>query len=79
MIPAAASANADMRVRLTRALDKTLDWLGYQPSEAARTDRDLFTAWGRLEAQIWPVAPAGTDGPATSSCTDRASLTKSGL
>ena len=45
----------------TVQLDKTLDWLGYQPSEAARIVRDLFTAWGRLEAQIWPAAPDGTD------------------
>jgi hypothetical protein len=45
----------------TVQLDKTLAWLGYQPSEAARIVRDLFAAWGRLEAQIWPVAPAGTD------------------
>ena len=45
----------------TVQLDKTLAWLGYQPSEAARIVLDLSTAWGRLEAQIWPVAPAGTD------------------
>jgi hypothetical protein len=46
----------------TVQLDKTLDWLGYQPSEAARIVRDLYAAWGRLEAQIWPMAPAGADG-----------------
>ena len=46
----------------TIQLDKTLDWLGYQPSEAARIVRDLYAAWGRLEAQIWPMAPAGADG-----------------
>ena len=46
----------------TIQLDKTLDWLSYQPSEAARIIRDLYAAWGRLEAQIWPMAPAGADG-----------------
>ena len=46
----------------TVQLDKTLDWLGYQPSEAARIVRDLYTAWGRLEAQVFPVAPASTEG-----------------
>ena len=46
----------------TIQLDKTLGWLSYQPSEAARIVRDLYAAWGRLEAQIWPAAPAGTDG-----------------
>jgi DinB family protein len=46
----------------TIQLDKTLDWLGYQPSEPARIVRDLHAAWGRLEAQLFPVAPAGTDG-----------------
>jgi hypothetical protein len=45
----------------TIQLDKTLAWLDYQPSEAARIVRDLYTAWGRLEAQIFPVAPTGTD------------------
>ncbi|TME13115.1 MAG: DinB family protein [Chloroflexi bacterium] len=46
----------------TVQLDKTLAWLGYEPSEAARIVRDLYTAWGRLEAQVFPVAPAGTEG-----------------
>jgi hypothetical protein len=45
----------------TVQLDKTLDWLGYAPSEPARIVRDLHAAWGRLEASIFPVAPAGTD------------------
>jgi hypothetical protein len=45
----------------TVQLDKTLDWLGYEPSEAARIVRDLYAAWGRLEAQVFPVTPAGTD------------------
>src|SRR6185295_8764745 len=45
----------------TLQIDKTLDWLGYQPSEPARIVRDMLTTWGRLEARIFPVAPAGTD------------------
>jgi len=45
----------------TVQVDKTLDWLGYQPSEPARIVRDLFTTWGRLEARIFPTAPAGTE------------------
>lgn len=45
----------------TIQLDKTLDWLGYQPSEPARIVRDLHDAWGRLEARIFPIAPAGTE------------------
>jgi hypothetical protein len=45
----------------TIQVDKTLAWLDYQPSEAARIVRDLYAAWGRLEAQIFPVAPAGTE------------------
>jgi DinB superfamily len=44
----------------TVQLDKTLDWLGYAPTEPARIVRDLHTAWGRLEASIFPVPPAGT-------------------
>lgn len=45
----------------TVQIDKTLDWLGYEPSEPARIVRDMFTTWGRLEARIFPVSPAGTD------------------
>lgn len=45
----------------TIQLDKTLAWLDYQPSEAARIVRDLYAAWGRLEAQVFPIAPAGMD------------------
>lgn len=45
----------------TVQLDKTLDWLGSAPSEPARIVRDLHAAWGRLEASIFPVAPAGTE------------------
>lgn len=42
----------------TVQLDKTLAWLGHQPSEVERIVRDLHTAWGRLESRIWPTAPA---------------------
>lgn len=45
----------------TVQVDKTLDWLGYEPSEPVRIVRQLLAAWGRLEARIFPVAPAGTD------------------
>ena len=45
----------------TVQLDKTLDWLGYQPSEPVRIVRDLYATWGRLEARIFPTAPAGTE------------------
>ena len=45
----------------TIQLDKTLAWLDYEPSEAARIVRDLSAAWGRLEAQVFPLAPTGTD------------------
>jgi hypothetical protein len=43
----------------TIQLDKTLDWLGYAPPEAARIARPLAMAWGRLEARVFPSAPAG--------------------
>lgn len=49
----------------TVQLDKTLDWLGYQPSEPARIVRDLHAAWGRVEARIFPTAPAGTEAAVT--------------
>ena len=39
-------------------VDKTLGWLDYQPSEAQRIVGDVFSAWGRLEAQIFPIDPA---------------------
>jgi DinB superfamily len=48
----------------TVQFDKTLDWLGYQPSEPARIVRDMFTTWGRLEARLFPVAPPGTESAA---------------
>ena len=54
----------------TLQIDKTLDWLGYQTSEPVRIVRDLFATWGRLEARVFPVAPAGTDA-AVASIIDR--------
>lgn len=45
----------------TLQVDKSLDWLGYQPSEPVRIVRDMYTTWGRLEARIFPVPPAGTE------------------
>ena len=58
----------------TIQVDKTLDWLGYQPSEPARIVRDLHATWGRLEARIFPTAPAGTEG-AVAAILDRMSDT----
>ena len=43
----------------TVQVDKTLVWLGRQPSEVERLVRIVSGAWGRLEAAIWPgQAPA---------------------
>ena len=44
-------------------LDKTLDWLGHQPTEVERIVRDLYTAWGRLESRLFPdpTTPPGID------------------
>ena len=39
----------------TVQLDKTLAWLGHEPTEAERIVRDIHTAWGRLESRIWPA------------------------
>jgi hypothetical protein len=39
-------------------VDKTLAWLGWQPTEAQRIVRELYDAWGRLEAQVWPMDPS---------------------
>jgi hypothetical protein len=38
----------------TVQLDKTLAWLGHEPTEVERIVRDLHIAWGRLESRIWP-------------------------
>ena len=40
----------------TVQVDKTLMWLGRQPSEVERLVRALAAAWGRLEARVWPRA-----------------------
>jgi hypothetical protein len=45
----------------TIQLDKTLAWLGDQPTEPMRIVRTLYEAWGRLEARIFPVMPEGSD------------------
>ena len=42
----------------TIQVDKTLSWLDWQPTEAQRIVGDLYTAWGRLEALIFPIEPA---------------------
>jgi len=38
----------------TLQVDKTLVWLGRQPSEVERLVRLVAAAWGRLEANVWP-------------------------
>jgi hypothetical protein len=58
----------------TLQIDKTLDWLGYQPSEPVRIVRDLHATWGRLEARIFPIAPTGTEA-AVDAILDRMSET----
>jgi DinB family protein len=42
----------------TVQVDKTLAWLGREPSEVERLVRRLAVAWGRLEALVWPGQPA---------------------
>ena len=42
----------------TIQIDKTLAWLDHQPTEAARIVGELYRAWGRLEALIFPIDPA---------------------
>jgi hypothetical protein len=47
----------------TVQVDKTLVWLGRQPSEVERLVRIVSGAWGRLEASVWPgQAPAAAAG-----------------
>src|SRR5688572_3491623 len=41
----------------TVQVDKTLVWLGRQPSEVERLIRLVAAAWGRLEANVWPRSP----------------------
>jgi DinB family protein len=47
-------------------LDKTLGWLGHQPTEIERTMAELYRAWGRLEMQVFPIAPAALAKPGPS-------------
>jgi hypothetical protein len=42
----------------TIQIDKTLAWLDRHPTEAERIVGDLYRAWGRLEATIFPIEPA---------------------
>jgi len=68
-----ANTPVDIRFRLGRwashiaehtiQLDKTLDWLGYRPTEPERIVRDLHTAWGRLESRLFPPGPATAPAP----------------
>ena len=44
----------------TVQVDKTLAWLGREPSEVERLVRRVAVAWGRLEAGIWPGEPEET-------------------
>jgi hypothetical protein len=45
----------------TIQLDKTLDWLGYRPTEVERIVRELYAAWGRLESRLFPGASTTAD------------------
>ena len=42
----------------TVQVDKTLVWLGRQPSEVDRLIRLAAAAWGRAEARVWPEEAA---------------------
>jgi uncharacterized damage-inducible protein DinB len=46
----------------TVQVDKTLVWLGRQPSEVERLVRLVAGTWGRLESTVWP-RPSGDEGP----------------
>ena len=39
-------------------IDKTLGWLDRRPTEVERIVGELYRAWGRLEAEIFPIEPA---------------------
>ena len=41
----------------TVQVDKTLAWLGRQPSEVERLVRRLAMTWGQLESRVWPGQP----------------------
>lgn len=56
----------------TVQVDKTLVWLGRQPSEVERLVRIVADAWGRLEAGIWP---GQAEGEATGLAVDAARRT----
>jgi len=45
----------------TVQVDKTLVWLGRQPSEVERLVRIVSGAWGRLEATVWPGQAAAAE------------------
>jgi hypothetical protein len=49
---------ASHTIEHTIQVDKTLSWLDWQPTEAQRIVADVYTAWGRLEALIFPIEPA---------------------
>lgn len=42
----------------TIQIDKTLAWLNRRPTEIERIVGELYRAWGRLEAEIFPIEPA---------------------
>jgi len=44
-------------------IDKTLAWLDRRPTEVERIVGELYRAWGRLEAEIFPIEPAALSGP----------------
>jgi hypothetical protein len=77
-----SGTRVDIRFRLARwgshiaehtiQLDKTLTWLGREPSEVQRIVRDLHASWGRLESRIWP---AETTAPAVEEILGRAAKT----
>lgn len=48
---------ASHTIEHTIQIDKTLSWLDWKPTEAQRIVGDLYTAWGRLEALIFPIDP----------------------
>jgi hypothetical protein len=48
---------ASHMIEHTVQVDKTLVALGRQPSEVERLVRLVATAWGRLEARVWPRSP----------------------
>jgi DinB superfamily len=45
----------------TIQIEKTLAWLDDRPTEAARIVREIFDAWGSLEARLFPLDPAALE------------------